>query len=312
MPQPHLSSIDDSPLFIIGSGRCGTTMLAELLGRFTGIAVTPETHFVTKYLSRLEHFGDLSEPANRLKLCDAIAREPRYKLLKPAWDGATLAAESWSDYGDLLRMIYGRFAAAQGKQRWADQTPFYGLHLDTLAARLAEAKFVHLIRDGRDCALSVMRTYWGPTNMYRAALWWRDAMQSITESGCALDDSRYLEVRYEDLLSRPLEQMQKICDFAGEPMTDRLAAVCRGGPGAEYRLKRRNTDKWRIALGADQIRIFEALAGAELEKSGYPRFYPGARVSGRMIRWCYRVDHRIRSLPANVSDVMRWARRLAA
>lgn len=287
-------------------------MMAELLDRFTSIAVTPETHFITRYLHRLDRFGDLSEQANRLNLTGAIVREPRYRLLGLNRDAAALAAEPWRDYAQLVRLLYERFAESRGKSRWADQTPFYGESLAELAALLPDAKFIHMIRDGRDCALSVMNTTWGPTNIYRAALWWKEGYRHTAEAGRALEASRYLEVRYEDLLGRPEEQMRRVCDFVAEPIGERLVSVCRGEADADYQLKRRNTDKWRTALNDDQKRMFEAIAGAELEKSGYPREYPGARVPGRMIRWWYRIDHRVRSVPANVQDAIQWARRQAA
>ncbi len=87
---------------------------------------------------------------------------------------------------------------------------------------------------------------------------------------------------------------------------------CRGEREADYKLKRGNADKWRTAFSEDQLRMFEAIAGAELEKFGYRRDYPQAREPGRMIRLYYRIDHRFRSLPANLSDAARWTRRLAA
>ena len=60
--------------------------------------------------------------------------------------------------GDLssgLRAFYRGYAAARGKTRYGDKTPMHATDIDVLSRVLPEARFIHIIRDGRDVAASL-------------------------------------------------------------------------------------------------------------------------------------------------------------
>ena len=120
----------DSPIFIIGCGRSGTTLLRMMLDSHPRISAGEETKFLTDLQPIVgEHWSLLSA----------------YGFSREWWL-------------DRIRAFYGDFQAEylakRGKQRWAEKTPGYTFHLDFIAELFPDAQYVHVIRDGRDVALS--------------------------------------------------------------------------------------------------------------------------------------------------------------
>ena len=108
------------------------------------------------------------------------------------------------------REFYRRYAAARGKSRWGDKTPAYGQFVPELLGVLPEAHFVHIIRDGRDVAVSLRATWFSPAeDVAVLARYW--ANQILTTRQQAADTDRYTEVRYEDLVSQPADTLRRIC-----------------------------------------------------------------------------------------------------
>ena len=118
------------------------------------LAVPPESHFA------------LADSPRSLRR--ALRREPWFAL----WE---IEAPDVDRLGcaDAVRALFAAYAATRGKPRYADKTPHYVSHLPRLAARFPEARFVHVVRDGRDVALSLLEVPWGPDAIEDAALHWR-------------------------------------------------------------------------------------------------------------------------------------------
>ncbi len=110
-----------------------------------------------------------------------------------------------------LRAFYDLYSKRFGKQRGGDKTPLYLLHMLRLASVLPEAHFIHLIRDGRDVALSWRQTWFAPSkDIPTLVRHWAEMIQSAREHSRGL---HYLEIRYEDLIRFPAETLGKICRF---------------------------------------------------------------------------------------------------
>lgn len=206
-----MEALDLTPApFIVGTGRCGTTLLRLMLDAHTELAVPPETHFIPAAIR-----------ARRRSL------RPRRAFLKavtesPFWrdnrmDGRELRrrVEALRPFtlGGALRAFYGLYAEARGKSRWGDKTPFYVLHMRAIHEVLPEARFVHVIRDGRDVALSFKDLWFGPDTAEEAAERWVSWIEAARAQSAALP--AYLEIRYEDLVLRTEATLRKVCDFAG-------------------------------------------------------------------------------------------------
>ncbi len=118
-----------------------------------------------------------------------------------------------SDAGAVLRAFYSLYAERQRKPRWGDKTPAYVRAMRPIAAALPEARFIHLIRDGRDVALSRRRRGMGEGKpMAETANLWRRRIESARADARRLR-GRYVELRYEDLVAAPESHLRELCEL---------------------------------------------------------------------------------------------------
>ena len=103
-------------------------------------------------------------------------------------------------YADAIRLVYSCYARSKGKLRYGDKTPRYVRKLELISRVFPEARFVHVIRDGRDVALSLLERDWGPKTIEQAASLWRKRVRAGRRAGAILGRRCYIEVRYEDLV----------------------------------------------------------------------------------------------------------------
>lgn len=198
-------------IFIVGTGRCGTSLLATILDSHSNIAITPETHFVPECLSVLRASSD---PETMLKIISSYPRYPELNIpfdtLRERFMGSIRRTPSF-----LVNCLYDIYAETHNKSRWGDNTPFYGFHMRRLQAITGGAKFIHIVRDGRDVALSVIPLKWGPNDIETAAQWWQESLRRIRDEARHLPF--YMEIRYEDLILESETSLRKICAFVDEP-----------------------------------------------------------------------------------------------
>jgi hypothetical protein len=267
-----------APLLILGVRRSGTTLLRVMLDRNPELAVPDESYFIPQLADR--HAGKIDPDA----FVDDLRRIPT--LLEWAVDAEDVRRRlrPGMPVGDAIGAVYESYAAAHGKPRWGDKTPMYMRHLALLERLFPEARYVHLIRDGRDAALSflqmpdgvVTKTWAHPTTVADFACQWRTEVEAAQALGGRVGTSRYLEVRYEDLVESPERHLEDITEFAGlayDPaMLGYAGQVDLTGKPHQQSLGRPPTPglrNWRRDLGADEVRSFEAVAGELLQSLGY-------------------------------------------
>jgi hypothetical protein len=278
---------DTGPFFIVASARSGTTMLRLILNRHPRIAVPPESRFITE----LWQGSDAVETEGFLT---RLAAHERFA----AWDLSIDAVRSeigdrrWLSYHDAIAAAYRAYARSKGKDMWGDKTPRYVEHIPFLASLFPTARFIHLVRDGRDVALSYADVSFGPKTVSRSAHLWAKRVSAGMREGRAMGPERYTEVRYEKLVEDPERELKELCRFLGvsfEPVMLHGA-----GPDEDYVLSRAAaynphvTDKpktgvreWRRTMPARHIEMFEAVAGGVLAELGYPRLYPNPGLVAR-------------------------------
>ncbi|HSI79818.1 MAG TPA: sulfotransferase, partial [Solirubrobacterales bacterium] len=198
---------------------------------------------------------------------------------------------------DAIRAFYQLYAERAGKPRWGDKTPFYVRKMRIIHKTLPEARFIHLIRDGRGVALSIKDLWFGPDTIEGCAEFWIERLDQAREQADGLP--HYIEVRYEDLVRDPEPHLRRICELVELPydermlryyeqVPDRVASevppqeVARDGRlvATEERLKIMENvskppdpsriDRWKTDMGADDRRTFERIAGFRLRELGYP------------------------------------------
>lgn len=289
---------------VVGAPRSGTTLLRFMLDAHPELAVPPETGFLA--------LGEgLADGRGATDLSDGVRREAFFATVTtfppdaPAWPDfgiprdqfrEALAAIEPFSIASGCRAFYRLYASRFGKSRWGDKTPLYCLHLQTIARQLPEAHFIHVIRDGRDVALSLRETWFAPgRDLETLAAHWRECIETARaqRGNCA----HYLEVRFEDLVAASRTTLERICAFIDLPFAvgmldyhertperlaehrDRLDQDGRLVISHENRLRQQaltmrppqtsRVSAWRTHMSDEERRRFEHLAGDLLETLGY-------------------------------------------
>ncbi|MDQ6764545.1 MAG: sulfotransferase, partial [Verrucomicrobiota bacterium] len=275
--------------FIVGVPRSGTTLLRMMLDSHPEMAIPPETHFYYEVLKLAEHGA--ATRADFFTLLTGFFSWADFGIEPEIFREALSALEPFA-IADGLRAFHMLYAQRFGKRRWGEKTPDYGNVMREIAGLLPEARFIHLIRDGRDVALSRRNLWFGPGESVLAqAEDWAAWIRRARSAGPACP--HYLEVQYERLVAEPAQVLREVCDFLELPFRaemllyhqtaeDRLQAL-QGWPEQELtgeklqsilRLTTQppQTDRggrWKREMAADEAQLFEEIAGPLLQELGY-------------------------------------------
>jgi sulfotransferase family protein len=229
-------------------------------------------------------FGDLSAPANKKRLLAAWFKSRLFTAT--GLDAKPLEEKIMQECrngGDFLRIVMDEMARHQGVNRWAECTPDHILYLPRIKQTIPNALVIHIIRDGRDVALSMEKQGWpkqlpGDKKPRRMAggLYWEWMTRRGREDGAQLGPD-YIEVRYEDLVSNPREVLQQLRSFVDQDLDyDEIQRVGIGSvsrPNTSFKDERGfdPVGRWKSSYSSGQIETFELLVGGMLEELGYER-----------------------------------------
>ncbi|MFN2432181.1 MAG: sulfotransferase [Gemmatimonadota bacterium] len=285
-----LHEAGEPPFFVFGCPRSGTSLLSRMLDQHPRIAIPNESHLFTRFYPLRNHYGDLSHRACRERMVtDMLHRRPvAFWSPRPDRD-RVLASIGEHDFGGIVGALLGTWARDRGKARWGEKTPQHVRYWRQIRTCFPGAKAVHIIRDGRDVALSTLRASFGPKSVYAAAGRWAAYVQRVERLDVAGGSAGAFVLRYEDLLANPERELTRVCEFLGETFVPDMLEYHRDE--GRYRreevnaanlrrpLLRGNVEKWRTAMSVGEMRIFEAVAGRTLERYGYERVVPQATLS---------------------------------
>jgi hypothetical protein len=207
---------DNTPFFVIGAGRSGTTLLRLILAGHSRLHIPPETSYVIPLVRELPLTGALTQ-AQLDRAVMIMTEDYRWPDMEISAEELHHEAASLPDPSlvDIINIVYHRHLAHANKERFGDKTPGYIEIVPQLAALYPGAKFIHLIRDGRDVAISCIDLDW--ERYYdRARFEWTLAMAKRHEYLRSSYAQQILDVRYEDLVTDVEGTVRRICDFLGE------------------------------------------------------------------------------------------------
>jgi hypothetical protein len=282
------------PLFILGVRRSGTTLLRVMLDRHSQLAVPDESYFVPQLADRHLRRVEPDEFVDDLRRINTVTdwEVPLGKVRARLTPGMPI--------GTAIATVYLVYAEEQDKARWGDKTPMYMQNLRLLERLFPDGLFLHLIRDGRDAALSflemprglVTETWMHPRTPADFACQWRTEVAAARQLGQRVG-SRYLEVHYEELVADVEPVLGRICGFAGleyEPqMADYAGNVDVSTKPHQQRLMEpplAGVRDWRKQMSPVDVAAFERVAGDLLGELGYETSR-GTDVSGRVRRASY-------------------------
>lgn len=269
-------SADRPILFVFGAARSGTTILNNLLYRHFSYGMGPEGTFIGQWARRLPAYGDLRDDAGLRRLVEDVSRcrmleIARHKYRRNPFDVSPqliLSRLRERSFAGVVYAVFECMAELQGCTRVGNKNPDYGRQFPLLNQLFpTQARYLAIVRDGRDVALSIVKTRWGLSSSYAAAKAWRSALSDLRQMQGRLAADRLHVIRYEDLLRQPWETLEGVRRFlaiAPQDANVEAAAV----EIAEGR-KAANFDKWRRQMSAGDLRIFEGLAGDWLQAFGY-------------------------------------------
>jgi hypothetical protein len=273
-------------LFIVGRGRSGTTLLQAMFDAHPEMAIPPESHLIADMAARRKRYGSGARFSADRFLTDLVPHLGFKNWGLSDMDVAeVLRAARPSSLADAIRVVYAAYARRHGKTRFGEKTPLNVLHIPMIARMFPEARFLHIIRDGRDVTLSYLSQEFGPSTVVESAYRWRQHVGRGRRDGRLLGPGRYREVRYEKVVEDPEAILRDLCGFAGLGFDERmlryqehrervLPQVLEGWhPGLELPPTKGLRD-WRKDMSARQVALFEAVAGDLLAQLDYERAVP--------------------------------------
>lgn len=273
------------PVIVLGVGRSGTTLLRVMLDRSSQIAIPYESFFVTPLGHR---------HGNRPALDDFVDDLGRFYQLYE-WgiepEAVRPRLREGMTTGEAIAAVFEVYAEHEGKARWGDKTPLYMQHLPLLERLFPTAIWVHLIRDGRDAALSFLelpegfsgKTWALPRTAAQFAARWRTEIRAARRLGRHVGN-RYLELRYEDLVADPERELRRVCAHASLDWEPAILEHA-DSPEVSSMPEHRNIAQpptpglrdWRSQMSREDALAFEGVAGDVLRDAGYELLEPGAR-----------------------------------
>jgi Sulfotransferase family len=285
------------PFFIVGNDRSGTTMLRLILDRGSDVAIPPESMYLTDFASEFDEGGPADHAAAQ-HLMDQVWGHPKVRLWELPGGSPQVPADLRGPdaYRFVVEAPFKAYAARHGKPRWGDKTPHYVHHVDHLLRVWPQARFVVVVRDGRDVDLSLRRMPFGPNNAWAAAQWWARGIRAGEQAQRGHPDA-VTTVRYEDLVREPEREVRRICEFLGlgyAPAMLELELADRSKIVADQLswfptlfdgINSSAAGRWRREMSARDQRVFETLAGPELARLGYEVAGAPAAELSRLQAW---------------------------
>ena len=308
-------------VFIVGVPRSGTTLLRRMIDAHPEIAITRETHWIVDVLQG-DDVVSAGSPVTPHVLARLLKEE---RFTRMGVDTAELerlvSGEAPPSYAQFVTAAFDQHGATHGKRLVGDKVPGYVTEVPTLHSLWPWARFVHVIRDGRDVCLSVLEweragrevtryAAWPEDPVSVTALWWERRVRLGREAGAALATELYYELRYEALVADPTGECEALCVFLGVPFDQRMLTFHEGRERDDPNLSAKKAWRpvtaglrdWRTEMGEEDLERFEAAAGGLLDELGYARAVPQPRPAA--------VERAARVRESFVGDTRRRGQRL--
>lgn len=293
----------DTPFFIIGSKRGGTTLLRLMLNKNSELGIPPESHFILTLVSYFEEYHKPLTPQELKKAKELIINHPRFETWNITGKKIDEIAEGLDScsLSSFINAIFTYKIKTTSKFRWGEKTPEYISILPQLNQLFPYAQFIALIRDGRDVAMSLKEQGWHGWSVYQRSIYWKSCVRKMLFLKTLLYKSIF--IKYEDIVINPVETLKKITAFLNvkfeqemllfyEDYEENLTPV-EIKSGIHTKLKRQpkvdqDVYKWKTSSSKSIIWKFESVCYKELERMGYEvAFYNKNNFFHKIARYGY-------------------------
>lgn len=276
------------PIFMIGTQRSGSNLLRLMLNQLPEIAAPHPPHFLQRLLPFEQGYGDLSKDMNFMQMVDDVCK--LVELNPVPWevvlDRKDIASRCRSrSIVAASGAVYDVMAEHVDADTWCCKSLANINYLDGIEAYYGdEARYIYLYRDGRDVALSFRKALVGEKSLYHIAKEWDATQRAALTKREHIGAKRFYNVSYECLTGTPEKATRDLCDCLGATYTDSMLEFhesddAKSAAGASYiwgnvakPVMTDNSNKFLREMSAEDIRLFELVAGNSLDALGYKRF----------------------------------------
>ena len=237
------------PVFLVGSERSGTTLLRLMLDHHPAIAFDKEADYMVTMISDA---GVLPSPQSYLEWVTTVR-------------GMEYAVEPLRSYPELVNDFLRQKQSESGGKPHVGAT--IHRNFDRLRFLWPDARYIHLVRDPRDVARSVVQKGWAG-NVYQGSEFWLEAERCWDALVRHLGDGQAIEVRYEELVTRPEQMLSAVCGFIGVAYSPEMLGYTADAP--QYPPPDPGlAAQWRTKLDPRDVALVESRIGAMLRARGY-------------------------------------------
>ena len=314
-----------APFFIIGTERSGTNLLRLLLNTHSHITIPHPPHIMKNFFRLEPLYGDLSVDVNFKKLIIDVVK--MVELHPYPWEVRLDKEKIFREARErnlisIFFCAYNQHLESTHKIRWGCKSTFMIYHVALIRHYYPLAKFIYMVRDGRDVAASAKKSIFNRYCVYYTANLWKKEQQIGMYWLSALSQDNIILVKYEDILRNPAEAVKSVCFFLDEPYEENMlnffhteeakksGSISISWANTSKSIMKSNFNKFNTELKESEIRLFEAIAGEELGYFSYQLTQPfyiseGARARGIRFKIRYALEEIYLFLKAQVSHFIR-------
>jgi hypothetical protein len=293
---------EDSPIFIVGMPRSGTTLLSKILSSHSNICIAPESHFLNYWMQRFS-FTSIQEDSGFEEFWQAFIHSERFSYFEidstQLFSVVKFASEDRAQlfFSTLLK----QFSKKEKKSRWGEKTPAHYAYIDKLLEWYPNARILYVVRDPRAVAASMKNVPWGGNRVIAYSTRWKDSIKHLKKWVC---DYRVLKVQYEHFVINPEKYLRQICSFIGEDFQSQLLTSDKLYNDSTAKLyssewaishvflasqsiNTDNLEKWKKNLSENEIALIEYICRNYMKDFNYKALGKHPSFIWKLYLWIY-------------------------
>ena len=289
-----MSNIPNSPLFILGNNRSGTSLLRLILTCHDNVIIPPESHFLLWLNDKYKNWNPTDGFNFFLKDLYAATKFETWQIPEKELKSYLIVTKP-QNYAELVASVYLFYGQLLNKdiKLWGDKNSLWVEKLNTIKKLYPHAKYIHIIRDGRDVATSYLQLnkknnnskYYPnlPGKIDQIAKVWSKNVSELIKFFTQMQDETFLEVKYENLILDHKNEIEKILNFLKLPLSEKVFSYYKINDEKNYEPKEfmnwkqklnhppdeLNIKKYRQILSPEEITLFNSIAKKELQHYEY-------------------------------------------
>lgn len=311
-----------NPIFIIGTERSGTNLIRLTLNSHSNISIPHPPHILKNFFKLELLYSDLKSDINFKRLIKDVVR--MVELHHYPWDIRVEKDRIFSQVKErnlvnVFFAIYDQYLEKTNKKRWGCKSTFIINHVALIRHYYPQAKFIYMVRDGRDVAASAKKSIFNHYSVYYTAKLWKKEQQIGIYWLNKLSKNDIFLIKYEDLIRDAESSIKTVCSFLNEPYEEAMlnffetkeakksSSISTAWKNTASPIMKNNLGKFKTELSKREIDLFEAIAAPELDFFSYRLtglFYisEGIRARELKFRISYLLEEMFLSLKVQIKS----------